>query len=205
MTVQYTNRVGKTYYLREGKTKKQKPRYFFSTKTHGKGEPVEHIPDGYEIYEHPENAMVFLRKKLPQLITDKEKQLVEKSLTKLHSSKRYIVDYKKEFITIYESNLDVEDFKESCSNFLKGLPLRNGMDSDDAMNFLLMATDRIYTAMLRFRLVDKEERTFTAERFCFRGSIDDWIFLDGPDTLEKLIKRNVKLLGTESFFDSPYF
>jgi len=101
--------------------------------------------------------------------------------------------------------VDVEDFKNSFGNFLIGVPLRNGMDSDDAMNFLLMTADQNYTAMLRFRLVDKEERTFAAERFCFRGSIDDWIFLDGPDTLEKLIKRYVKLLGTESFFDSPYF
>ena len=205
MTVQYTNRVGKTYNLLEGKTKKQKPRYFFSTKTHGKGEPVEHLPDGYEIYEHPENAQVFLRKKLPKLITDKEKQLVEKSLAKLQRSKLYIVDCKNEYITIYESNIDVDNFKNILGNFLEGVPLRPGVDSEDAMNLLLMTADRNYTAMLRFELVDKEERTFTAERFCFRGSIDDWIFLDGPDTLEKLIKRNVKLLGTEAFFDSPYF
>jgi hypothetical protein len=113
------------------------------------------------------------------------------------------VDYKKEFVTIYESNNDVEDFKNSMGGFLKGVPLRPGMNFDEAMNFLLMTANQNYTAMLRFRLVDKEQRTFTAERFCFRGSIDDWIFLDGPDTLEKLLKRYVKLLGTDSFFDSP--
>jgi len=199
MTVQYTNRVGKTYYLREGKTKKQKPRYFFSTKTNGKGEAVEHIPDGYEIYERPENAQVFLRKKLPQLITDKEKQLVEKSLTRLHGSKLYIVDCQHQSITIYESNINVDHFKNLYDDFLKGVPLLPGMHlDDDAIHSLFMPADQNYTAMLRFRLVDKEERIFKAERFCFRGSIDDWIFLDGPDTLENLIKQNVKLLGTES-------
>ncbi|HDH98756.1 MAG TPA: hypothetical protein ENF70_06465, partial [Deltaproteobacteria bacterium] len=62
MAVNYTNRTGKTYYLREGKTKSGKPRYFFSAQQQGKGEVVDRIPDGYEIYEHPENAQVFLRK-----------------------------------------------------------------------------------------------------------------------------------------------
>ncbi len=69
MTVQYTNRTGKTYYLREGKTKTGKPRYFFSSQQTGKGEVVEHVPEGYEIYEHPENAQVFLRKKRPKIIS----------------------------------------------------------------------------------------------------------------------------------------
>ena len=78
MAVQYTNRIGKTYYLREGKTKTGKQRYFFSTQQEGKGAPLEHVPDGYEIYEHPQNAQVFLRKKRPQLITDIEKHLVDK-------------------------------------------------------------------------------------------------------------------------------
>ena len=69
MAVEYTNRIGKTYYLREGKTKTGKPRYFFSSNKDGKGEAVKEIPEGFEIYEHPENAQVFLRKKRLQLIT----------------------------------------------------------------------------------------------------------------------------------------
>ena len=36
---------------------------------------IEHVPEGYEIYEHPENARVFLRLKRPQIITDIEKHL----------------------------------------------------------------------------------------------------------------------------------
>ena len=49
MAVQYTNRVAKTYYLREGKTKTGKPRYFFSTQQDGKGNAFLDIPKGYEI------------------------------------------------------------------------------------------------------------------------------------------------------------
>jgi len=205
MAVQYTNRIEKTYYLREGKTKTGKPRYFFSTQQVGKGEAVEHIPDGYEIYEHPENAQVFLRKKRHQIITDIEKHLVAKHTKTLQHSRRYLVDCKDEYITIYESSADIGNLKNIFGNLLNLTSPRSGMNVDDAMSSLVSIADHHYTAMLRFRLVDKERRTFTAERFCFRGSIDDWMYIGGPDDLKTMVQRYMKLLGTEGFFDSPYF
>ena len=119
MAVQFTNRIGKQYYLREGKTKTGKPRYFFSVQQQGKGEVVDQIPAGYEIYEHPENAQVFLRKIRSQLISDLERQLVEKAVKALRRSKWYIIDRKDEYITIYESNADVENIKKIFSDFPK--------------------------------------------------------------------------------------
>jgi hypothetical protein len=205
LAVDYKNRIGKTYYLREGKTKTGKPRYFFSSKQHGKGEEVEHIPEGYEIYEHPENAQVFLRKKRPQLITDIEKQLVKRYVQTLRGSKRYLLDCQDDCITVYESNADIGDLKSIFSHFMQDAPIRPGITVDDAVSTLVSSVDRYYTAMLRFRLVDKEERKFMAERFCFRGSIDDWIHLGGPDDLKELARRYIGLLGTDKFFDSPFF
>ncbi len=205
MSVQYTNRTRKTYYLREGKTKTGKPRYFFSTRQEGKGAPVENMPEGYEIYEHLENAQVFLRKKQRQLISDIEKHLIEKSVRKIKSSKRYLVDYKAEFITIYESVSDTGKLKSIFGDLIKNIPLRPGVDADEALNALSCVSDQNYTAMLRFCLVDKEKRRFTAERFCFRGSIDDWIRLAGPDSLKNLSNRYMKILGTDDFFETPYY
>ena len=205
MAVHYTNRTGKTYYLRQGRTKTGKPRYFFSSQRHEKGQTVEDIPEGYEIYEHPENAQVFLRKTRPQLITDIEKQLVKKYANKLARSKRYRVDCKDEYITIYESSADTEDLRNIFGGFLNPASLCPGMTVDNAISALVSAADQHYTAMLRFRLADKKRRTFTAERFCFRGSIDDWIYLGGPDHLKNLTERYIELLGTDNFFDSPYF
>ena len=192
------------YYLREGKTKTGKPRFFFSAQQHGKGEVVDRIPDGYEIYEHPENAQVFLRKIRPQVITDLEKLLVNKAVKALKRSKRYLIDCKDENITIYESSADVGELKNIFSDFLKHTPLRAGMTADDAMNALVNAANQNYTAMLRFRLVDKERMKFTAERFCFRGAIDDWINICSPENLKTLVERYIELLGTDSFFDTPF-
>jgi hypothetical protein len=205
MAISYTNRIGKTYYLLQGKTKTGKPRYFFSTKSSGKGEPVKQIPEGYEIYEHPQNAQVFLRKKRPKLITDSEKQLVETAANALERSKRYRVEIKDEYITIYESNVDIGNVKNILGDFLKDSSPRPGLTKEEAMNTLLSVADQYYTAMMRFKLIDKETRTFTAERFCFQGSIDDWILLGGPDDLKTLVNRYVKILGTDKLFNAPYF
>ena len=87
---------------------------------------------------------------------------------------------------------------------MNNIPTRPGVSADDAMRALLNIADQHYTAMLRFCLVDKKKRMFTAERFCFRGSIGDWIYLGDSDDFRAIVKKHVKILGTEEFFDSPY-
>jgi hypothetical protein len=204
VAIQYNNRVGKKYYLREGKTKTGKPRYFFSSQQNGKGKAIDKVPEGYEIYEHPENAQVFLRKVRPRRITDIEEQFVKKGLNTLKRSRRYRVDCKDEYITIYESNADTENLKSIFGDLLSNTPTRPSVNTDEAMTALVNIADQHYTAMLRFCLDDKEKRTFTVERFCFRGSIDEWIYLAGPNDFRSIVKKYLKILGTDEFFDTPY-
>ena len=54
--------------------------------------------------------------------------------------------------------------------------------------------------MLQFILDDEKRRTFTAQRYCFRGSVDDWIDI-GYGPLTTLVKQYVKHLGKESYFE----
>ncbi len=201
MSVEFCNRVGKQYFLKEGKTKTGKPRYFFSSNQNGKGEVVSSIPEGYEIYEHPENAQVFLRKIQPHLIADLEVQYVKKLLDSLNNTKRYLVDCKKRTLTIYESNTDSENLKGIIGGLLENHPMRPGITSDDTMPALTKITGQHYAAVLRFTLEDKERRKYTAERFCFRGSIDDWIYLSGPDYFRDIVKKHASTLGKDEFFE----
>ncbi len=205
MAVTFTNRIGLTYYLRKTKTKKGNPSYFFTTKQDAKGNLVKQIPDGYEIYEHPENAQVFLRKIRPQQISDIEKHLVEQAIKKLTGTKRYLVYCKDEFITIYESNADFGNVKNIFGDFLNGPTIPPGINPDNVLRDNASIYDQYYSAMMRFCLDNKEKRTFTVERFCFRGSIEDWIYLDGPDILKKLNTKYIKLLGTDEFFEAPFY
>jgi len=194
MAVQYANRKSKTYYLHQGKTKTGKPKYHFSMKK--EGNLVEKIPAGYEIFEHPVNAQVFLRKKQPKDITESEKRLIGKSLKRIKASKRYVVDIKGKIITIFESDQDVDALRELFSD----LSNQNSSSTQLTVDF---AIDNAitYFPVMRFILDDKVKRTFVVERFCFIGSIDDWIYISGPDSLNKLLRKYSKHLGEESFFE----
>ncbi len=189
MGVEYTNRKGKKYYLNVGKTKTGKPRYYFSMKTREK--LAEEIPEGYEIYEHPGNAQVFLRKEIPPLITELEKKLIEKELKELDGSRLYIADVKGEEIVIYESNKNVEDLKEVF-----------GSISHDTSRFEnIIKSKTTYSPIMKFILVDEKKRTVIVNRYCFLGSIDDWINVAGPMHLKEASEAFSQHLGKESFFD----
>jgi hypothetical protein len=58
-----------------------------------------------------------------------------------------------------------------------------------------------FSAVFRFTFQDSEKRLFALEGYCFRGSIDDWIYLVGPEELENLAKEYLKHLGQESFYE----
>jgi hypothetical protein len=189
MPIQHVNRKRQRYYLHEGKTKTGKPNYFFSMKS--EGSLVEEIPEGYEIYENP-NAQVFLRKIQPQVISDKEKAVIDKYINKLRNDRSYIVDVKGKTITIHES----QQTDHFIHDILHDLPLVKRLDAIE-----ISQKSGYYQPIMRFILDDVESKVFRVERFCFRGSIDDWLFLDNSNNLESLAKKYIKHLGSESFYE----
>ncbi len=191
MSVEFTNRRGKKYFLHVGKTKTGKLRYYFSMKT--EGTLADDIPEGFEIYEHPESAVVFLRKEVPRLITDLEKKTVERELEKLSSSKWYLIDIKGRELTIFESRQDIDRLKAIFGS--KVCPHDNP-SMDDILSIAVS-----YTPIMKYILQDEDKRTFTVMRYCFLGSIDDWIQIGGPDPLKEVVKNYVKHLGKDTFFD----
>ena len=173
MPVTYTNRRGKTYYLHKGKTRTGKSKYHFSFKN--KGELVDEVPDGYEIYEHPPNGQVLLRKKLPRFITDIESHMIEKELKKIEGARRYLVDIKGKVITIFESNQDIQALKDIFSDVRSASP--NGRSDDVSVIEDIINITVTYGSIMRFTLESERKRTFIAERYCFLSSIDDWIYI----------------------------
>ena len=186
MTITYTNRKGDTYYLHQGTTKTGKPKYYFSKKE--PEIPVGTIPDGYEIYENP-NAQVFLRRIPPKIIRDEELDVVRQGVMAYAPIKHTILDVRKNAIIIYtaESN-------DPLADMLSGFAASRQQIDD------LLARYLHYTAVMRFVLVNKQTRSFVAERFCFLGSIDDWIQISGPDSLDKLVRQYIPHLGQESLY-----
>ncbi len=189
MTVTHTNRKGQTYHLHQGTNKAGKLHYYFSLS--GEGNLVDAIPPGYEIYEHP-NSQVFLRKIRTQIIKDEEVAIVEDGLRRHSRMERFIVDVKKDAILIYTPNQDPDLLAETFELFGGVHKSRTKARIEHFLN---------YSSELKFVLVDKGKRLFQTHRYCYLGSMDDWISI-GPSTdLPKLVSTYVRHLGEESFFD----
>ncbi len=57
-----------------------------------------------------------------------------------------------------------------------------------------------FTPVLRFTLIDEDQRAFEAERMCYLGSIDDFIHI-GYGPLEPMASDIIATLGTDEFFE----
>ena len=190
MPITHTNAKGKTYYLHQGTTKTGKPKYHFSMQS--EGTLAETIPAGFELYENP-NAQVFLRRIPPKIITDEERQVVEDGMRKYAEVQDYKIDVKDNAIVVYTADQDIET--------LVGL-FKDRYPTPEAHTLLmtLLRQGIHYSPMLQFIREGEKCRTFTAQRYCFIGSIDDWLDI-GHGPLPTLVKRYVKHLGQESYFD----
>ena len=58
-----------------------------------------------------------------------------------------------------------------------------------------------FTPVLRFILADEAQRAFYVERWCYRGSIDDWVDIGAAGELRCLVQQTVPKLGTDAFFE----
>jgi hypothetical protein len=188
--ITHTNTKGKTYYLHQGMTKTGKSKYYFSMES--EGHLAESIPVGFEIYENP-NAQVFLRRIPPKIITDEERQVVEDGMRKYAEVQDYKVAVKGHAILVYTADQDIETLADVFKEMYPGPAAHTQLRA-------LLRQGIHYSPMLQFLLEDAQRRLFTAQRYCFRGSIDDWIDI-GHGPLPTLVKRYVKHLGNESYFE----
>jgi len=193
MPVTYTNRKGFTYYLCRSVTKTGKPRYYFAREP--KGEPVEQIPEGFKIGESV-NGLVFLAKDRPEQILPEEVAAVEAAVRRHPKSRNYRFNVKHDRIEVYERvGPDAEELIAALGQrvlSMSGLADRIRAERERYAQF---------TPVLRFILVDAERRTFRAERWCYLGSIDDWIDIGPMGTVDRLARQLIPKLGTEQFFE----
>jgi hypothetical protein len=189
MPITYVNAKEKTYYLHQGVTKTGKPKYHFAMKS--EGNLTDSIPEGYEIYENP-NAQVFLRRITPKIITDEERAMVEEGMRQYSDVEYFKIDVKGNAILIYTAVQDMD--------MLMAIFQDSPMSQDEKAQIMKTLLQGIqYTADMQFVLVDETKRIFGTQRYCYLGSIDDWIPIGRSGKLPRLVKRYVKHLGKESF------
>ena len=108
--------------------------------------------------------------------------------------KDYKIDVRGNAILIYTAVQEIDALAD----------LFKDLYPDPTANVELMANLRKvvhYSPMMVFQLVDATRRTFQTQRYCFLGSVDDWIEIGKPGKLATLVKRYVKHLGQDSYVE----
>ena len=192
MPVTYTNRKGMTYYLCKTITKTGRPRYYFAREP--KGEPIEEIPEGYEIGESV-NGLVFLKKSRPAQILPEEVAAVEAAVERHPRSRNYHVSVKHDRIEVYEQvGPDTEDLIKALGQrilVIPGLDERIRAERERHVRF---------TPVLRFILSDAKRRTFRVERMHYGGR-EEWFEIRPTGPVERLAQQLIPTLGTNALFE----
>jgi hypothetical protein len=116
---------------------------------------------------------VFLRRIPPKRITDAERQVVEDGMRTYADGQDYKIDVKGNAIVIYTADQDMD----ALVNLFQDV----GSLRDEAQIRRAIRREITYSPMLQFVLSDDKQRAFVAPRYCFTGSVDDWIDIgQGP-------------------------
>jgi len=185
MPVEYINRQNEKYYLKTAPTKAGK--YSIAPyKTSKKINPVElvdEIPPGYEFYEDPKEARVYFRKIPAYNISDEEVGIIDSVMKKHETVSDYLINKGVNDITVYVSNLG--DMKYCGDDIVPGFRER-------------LYLFRRYDDNLKFIKTGKK---YSVQRYCYLGSVDDWITLECSNDLRYLAEKYCYHIDKESLYD----
>lgn len=190
----YTNCDGDEYFLHEGVTKTGKPRYFVSKKN--EGTLAKAMPGGFEFYEQP-GGRVYFRKIQKTPIREEELHYVQNKIADMIDQ-----EYEDEMAQ-YKSPLSVQIGLESQRRTGKRV---SRFEAEIRKNEIIIYRVRYSNAMpiMKFALENEEKRLFHTSRWCFMGSIDDWIGVGTTGYLFDLVDKYCPTLGTEDFYELMY-
>ncbi len=196
MAITHTNRRGETYHLLQGKTKTGKPKYYVSKKPGPN--TVDPIPDGYEIFENPVDAIVHVRKIRPTSILQEELDETIRIIRKVTGKKIFYVLREGDALVVYWPDRDPEDVSRLFSRVF-GVSLTADSSDDAPIDPGLMMFMKT-SAMMKFVLTSEKKRTFTASRMCFRGD-GFWLTCSPSTPLPALVESLCGHLGKECFYE----
>lgn len=191
MPYSYTNRHGKTYYIRAVETKTGKYRYYLTT-SDAYPNLIEFVPEGFEVVEHPEDAKVVIRRQKKIHTTPEEKELLKDIIEEFSGIKDFFIHAEESCLFVYHSQFNYVAGQEPNLTREEAFEVWGG-NIEKWMRFF---------CSLRFILVDKEERLFQAEREVFVGFFNRTFYPIGePMLLDDVAMKYGQHLGKESFFE----
>ncbi|WP_163274195.1 hypothetical protein [Dysgonomonas sp. 511] len=177
MILEYINRKKEPHYFIAKATKLGKERFYIvKDKTkYEESDLLVNIPQGFEIYEYPEDGRVVLRKILKSIIAQDEIEIVNGEMEKHLTVKDYLIDKTENSIIVYLGYLDKEDGWGDEEQFLK---------------------IQSYDFTLRFEKTS--DGKYKAQRFCCLSRYYGWITMETNENLEYLAEKYCFHIDKES-------
>ncbi|HSL84906.1 MAG TPA: hypothetical protein VLF66_19180 [Thermoanaerobaculia bacterium] len=191
MVVTYTDRMGETYYLHEGRTKTGKVRYFVA-KTIREG-ALSAMPDGYEITESI-NGVVSVRRVDPSALKVPEADLVlaRAELGRHAHLRRHRIEALGGELVVFEPRGGASLTEMSDSFFPWGLRVPGDRPGDPPRRVR-------YDPVMKLVLTP-QRGIYNLHRMTYRGD-GGWSWPLGSGPLEKLLERYLGLVGTDELFE----
>lgn len=168
MILEYINRKKESHYFIAKATKYGKERYYIvkDKAKYPKSDLLRDVPQGFEIYEYPEDGRVVLRKTLKSTITSDEIEIIKDEMGKHLTVKDYLIDKTENSIIIYLGHLDKDEGWGDEEQFLK---------------------IQSYNYILRFEKTNNGK--YKAQRFCHLSDYFGWITMETNENLEYLAEK----------------
>ncbi|GEM_PF-3781429 len=192
MAKEFKNSRDVAFYIKSKLTKKGNTTYFMTKKLDK--ECLDEEPQGFEVFEKPDSRTIFIRRRKPNKFGLKGVNTIKKELEKNKNVADFRIDVNGDEVKVYTT--DIEASRESI--FDGGLSQL--LNSKDKLDFFKKRFQR-YEERMRIKLMEKkEEKEYLVYRYCYRGSVDDWIIIDAGEDLIEMAK-NLQLIGTEEYFE----
>jgi len=179
MPISYENRKGEKHYVKAVKTKKGGTRYYIVKNNRNPVELIGEIPQGFEFYEFPFDALVAFRKIVKSNVTDEEFSILDSVMKRHKTVNEYIIDKEENALVLYISG----DYDEIHA-FLKDEDFRKMQQYDEKLRF-----------------EKNKNGGFHAQRFCFISKYYGWITMETCDDLKYLAEKYCPHADKESLLE----
>lgn len=117
---------------------------------------------------------------------------VERELAQVKEARNSYAERDGEFIAVYVVRQSVT-LEETIRRMN---PLATQPELDELIDQFLN-----YDEVFRFVLANSEKRLFRTQRFCYLGSIDDWIFIGEEASIQKLAHQYLPHINQDSYYE----
>ena len=188
MALTFKNQLNQPYYVKAKETKTGKMTYFLTKKLDDAC--LDKLPVEYEVFEKYDSRMMFIRKSKPTLFSKEDLKVIEKELKK---------------------NKAIGDFKLDCYDNEIKIYVAEDDESSELSAFMRLMGGRImnfknYHERMKIKIESAHDnKSYQFMRFCYRGSIDDWITIGEGKNLHKLAQKILIHLGEDSYYELSYY